>query len=247
VTSFRSEGLSLAYDDAGEGPPVILVHGFASNRAVNWKGTSWFAALAYAGYRLVAFDCRGHGESDKPRDVEAYRLSRHVQDVEALMDHLKIASAAFLGYSMGARIVLKLLLTRPARTTKAVLGGLGLPEREPKFVEAVARALEAPDRASVADPIAMRFRSFAERQGGDLAALAACFRGVHGPFDLSGAAGIQAPVLIVVGENDDHVSNPAALADAIPHARLVTVAGRDHMTVVGDQRFKNVVLDFLSG
>ena len=245
MTHFRSEGLSLAYEAVGEGPPVILVHGFASNRVVNWKGTSWLDALANAGYRVVALDCRGHGESDKPRAVEAYRLTRHVRDVEALMDHLGIAKASFVGYSMGARIVLKLLLTQPARATKAVLGGLGLPERDPAFVETVARAFEAADLSSVTDPLALRFRSFAERQGGDLLALAACFRGVHGPFDLSDAARIAVPVLIVAGEKDDHVTKPAVLAAAIPGARLVEVPGRDHMTVVGDPRFKDAALEFL--
>jgi pimeloyl-ACP methyl ester carboxylesterase len=245
VSFFRSDGLSLAYEVLGEGPPVILVHGFASNRNVNWERTSWYEALADAGYRVVALDCRGHGESDKPRDVVAYQIDRHVRDVTTLMDHLGLAKAALMGYSMGARIVLKLLLTQPARATKVVLGGLGLPERDPAFVETVARAFEAPDMSAVTDPIARRFRGFAERQGGDLKALAACFRGVHGRFDLSEASRITVPVHIVVGENDDHVTKPAALAAAIPGARLVTIAGRDHMTVVGDPRFKSVVLEFL--
>lgn len=245
MTHFQSDGLSLAYESVGDGPPIILVHGFASNRAVNWEGPNWFGALAAAGYRVVALDCRGHGESDKPHDVEAYRLSRHVQDVVALMDHLHITAAPLIGYSMGARIVLKLLLTRPARVTKAVLGGLGLPEREPKFVEAVAQAFEAPDLSTITDPIARRFRGFAERQGGDLLALAACFRGVHGPFDLLEAARIASPVLIVVGEKDDQITDPEALAAAIPGAHLVTVPERDHMTVVGDPRFKDAVLKFL--
>jgi pimeloyl-ACP methyl ester carboxylesterase len=246
VMHFRSQGLSLAYETLGEGPPVILVHGFASHRAVNWKGTGWLEALSKSGYRAVAYDARGHGESDKPRDMAAYRLERHAGDLAALMDHLRIAQAPLIGYSMGARIVLKLLLEEPERVTKAVLGGLGLPERDPAFVEAVARALEAPDPASVADPLAARFRSFAERHKGDLLALAACFRGVHEKLDLSHAASVAAPVLVVVGAKDDHVMRPEALAAAIPRARLVTIPDRDHMTVVGDPRFKDAVLAFLS-
>lgn len=245
MTHFNSGGLSIVYEVVGEGPPVVLVHGFASNRAVNWMGTGWFAALADAGYRVIALDCRGHGESDKPHAQAAYRLGRHVEDVLALMDHLGVAKASLMGYSMGARIVFEFLLAHPERVVKAVLGGVGLPHRDPKFTEAVAVALEAPDASAITDPVGLRYRKFAERQRGDLAALAACFRAIHEPLTRSGTPQVAVPVLVVAGEKDDQIIDPEGFAATIPGARLVTVPGRDHMTTVGDPRFKDAVLNFL--
>lgn len=245
MTQFNSAGLSLAYEALGAGPPIVLVHGFASNRVVNWKGTGWFEALADAGFRVIALDCRGHGESDKPHAQAAYRLSRHVEDVLALMDHLGIAKAALMGYSMGARIVFELLLAHPGRVAKAVLGGVGLPHRDPEFTEAVAAAFEAPDISAVTDPVGSRFRKFAERQRGDLKALAACFRAIHEPLSRDDVPKIAAPVLVVAGEKDDLITDPEGFAATIPGARLVTVPDRDHMTTVGDPRYKDAVLNFL--
>lgn len=246
VQHFRSEGLRIAYETTGAGPPVILVHGFASSHRINWLETGWMEAVAQAGFRAIALDCRGHGASDKPHTVEAYRVTRHVQDVCALMDHLDARRARFIGYSMGARIVLALLLSHPGRVEKAVAGGFGLPARDPEAVERIARAFEAEDASGVSDPVALRFRRFAERHGGDLKALAACFRGVvQDPFGLADLAAIACPVLVVAGGKDDQIVRPEALAAAIPGARLVTIPGRDHMTVVGDPRFKAAALDFL--
>lgn len=247
VQHFRSDGLLIAYETAGSGPPVILVHGFASSHRINWLETSWMEALAQAGFRAIALDCRGHGGSDKPRAAEAYRLAHHVHDLRALMDHLDLQRANLIGYSMGARIVLALLLEEPVRGEKVVVGGFGLPTRDPQFVERVARALEAPDASANADPVALRFRRFAERHGGDLVALAACFRGVvQEPFGLADLAAVTCPVLVVAGAKDDQIVRPEDLAAAIPGARLVTIPGRDHMTVVGDPRFKSAALDFFA-
>ncbi|MGH6828391.1 MAG: alpha/beta fold hydrolase, partial [Rhizomicrobium sp.] len=70
--AITSDGLRIAYDRAGAGPAVMLVHGFGSSRAQNWQSTGWYASLAQAGLSLVAMDCRGHGESDKPHDPLLY-------------------------------------------------------------------------------------------------------------------------------------------------------------------------------
>ena len=67
---------------------MVLVHGFATNRAENWRRLGWLAALEREGYRTVALDQRGHGESDKPHDPAAYARGEMVGDIVALIDHL---------------------------------------------------------------------------------------------------------------------------------------------------------------
>ena len=69
---FDSDGVTIHYEVFGEGPPIVLVHGFASNLQDNWVLTGWVKRLLDQGRRVVALDCRGHGESAKPHDPEAY-------------------------------------------------------------------------------------------------------------------------------------------------------------------------------
>ena len=63
-----ADGTAIAYETLGEGAPVVLVHGFGASRAITWASTNWYQTLSRAGRRLVAIDCRGHGQSGRPRD-----------------------------------------------------------------------------------------------------------------------------------------------------------------------------------
>lgn len=246
MASFLSDGVSIAYDDLGDGRPVVLVHGFASQRRRNWEEPRWYEALRGAGWRVVALDCRGHGESDKPHDASAYAIEHVAGDVLRLLDHLSIERAALMGYSMGARISAALLSRHGDRFTAAVLGGVGkgmIGER--RGAETIARALEADDAASVTDAGALAFRAFAEAGRNDLRALAACMRGLRSTVDAADLARIATPVLVVVGDRDTLVGDPQPLVDAIPGARLVIVPGRDHLSTVGDKRYKQAALEFL--
>ena len=84
------EGFDLAYIDEGEGDPIVLIHGFSSTYTINWVATGWVKTLRDAGYRVIAFDNRGHGQSTKSHDREDYLLEKMAADVAALMDHLNI-------------------------------------------------------------------------------------------------------------------------------------------------------------
>ncbi|MFD0936874.1 alpha/beta fold hydrolase, partial [Methylobacterium trifolii] len=130
MQSFDSDGVRIAYVDVpavgGTGDPVLLIHGFASNHAVNWVNTQWVRALTQAGYRTIALDNRGHGESEKLYDPEAYSSEAMAGDALALLDHLGIGRADVMGYSMGARITAFLALDHPGRVRSALIGGLGL-------------------------------------------------------------------------------------------------------------------------
>jgi len=67
-----SDGTDIAYDCMGDGPPVVLIHGFGANRLITWANTNWYQTLMRAGHKVIAIDCRGHGESEKPHDPEDY-------------------------------------------------------------------------------------------------------------------------------------------------------------------------------
>ncbi|MFP3943517.1 MAG: alpha/beta fold hydrolase, partial [Alphaproteobacteria bacterium] len=165
---FDSNGVRIAYDDAGEGRAVILLHGFASSRVINWRSVKWYDTLTSHGYRAIALDQRGHGESEKLYDPQAYHPAEMGGDVIRLMDYLRIERAEIIGYSMGARVGLSILKRHPDRLRHAVLAGVG--ENilgGDSNAENIARALELDNPDAVADPVARDFRAFADRTKSD--------------------------------------------------------------------------------
>jgi pimeloyl-ACP methyl ester carboxylesterase len=155
--------------------------------------------------------------------------------------------AEVMGYSMGGFITLNLLMEHPQRFGRAVIGGVGENYFAPVTVnvDLVVEALLAPSAEAVSDPVAKGFRVFAQSQNNDLEALAACFRRPRHPFTAESLSGITHETLIVAGEKDAMIGSPEILANAIPHAKLVTIKDRDHMLTVGDKAFKDAVTDFL--
>ena len=244
--TFRSGDAEIAYLDAGVGEPLVLVHGFASNKETNWVAPGWITTLTRAGRRAIAFDNRGHGASTKLYDPARYHSAIMADDVRALMDHLDLPRADVMGYSMGARITTFLALAHPDRVRSAIFGGLGIKLVEGVGLpESIADALEAPSLAAVTDPPGRMFRAFAEQTGSDLAALAACIRGSRQTLSRQEAARIRAPVLVAVGTKDEVAGSAQALAALVPGARAFDIPGRDHMLSVGDKAFKAGVLEFL--
>jgi pimeloyl-ACP methyl ester carboxylesterase len=241
-------GVTIAFEEVGRGVPIVLVHGFASNRVTNWKRPGWYETLTRAGRRVIALDCRGHGESEKPHDEKAYDERVMARDVIHLLDHLGIKMAEVMGYSMGGFITLDLLMEHPQRFGRAVIGGVGENYFAPVTVnvDSVVEALLAPSAEAIADPVSRQFRTFAESQGNDLQALAACFRRKRKPYGLDQLAQITHQVLVVAGDKDAMIGSPQALANAIPNAKLVLVKDRDHMLTVGDKVYKDAVTDFLT-
>jgi len=242
---FRHGKVEIGFLDEGQGEPVVLVHGFASNKEVNWVYPAWVSTLVRAGRRAIALDARGHGQSSKLYDPADYHTDRMVEDVVALLDYLGLSRADLLGYSMGARICAFLAAHHPARARSLILGGLGLHLVEGAGLpEDIAIALEAPLK-EVTDPVGRQFRVFAEQTKSDLMALAACIRGSRQTLPREAAQSIRAPTLIAVGTKDSVAGSAQALAAIIPAAQAVDIPGRDHMLAVGDKVFKAAVLDFL--
>ena len=248
---FQSGSVRLAFIDSppesGELGAVVLVHGFASNHAVNWINTQWVKVLNRAGYRVIALDNRGHGQSEKLYDPDAYHAQIMAQDVVHLLDYLGLPKADIMGYSMGARITAHVALYHPNRVRSALLGGLGI-----HLVEGVglplgiADAMEAPSADGLTDPMQRMFRVFAEQTGSDLKALAACIRGSRQVLSAQEAGQIRVPVLISVGTNDPVAGDPHPLGALIPGAQVFDIEGRDHNLAVGDRSHKEAVLAFLS-
>ena len=182
---FSDHGVRLAFIDerptsGDRGEPILLIHGFASTHAVNWVFPQWVKTLTGAGRRVIAFDNRGHGRSEKFYDPAAYATQIMAEDARALLDHLHIEVADVMGYSMGARIAAFLAKAHKSRLRSMILGGLGyhLVDRG-SLPPSIAEAMEAPALADVTDPMQRMFRSFAEATKSDLKALAACARGAR--------------------------------------------------------------------
>ncbi|MGO9173097.1 MAG: alpha/beta fold hydrolase [Rhodomicrobium sp.] len=243
---FRADGVQIAYTVEGEGDPVLLIHGFASNARTNWRDTGWMAFLASHGFRAIALDNRGHGESEKFYSPEAYSGPLMAEDARALLDHLGIQRTHVIGYSMGARIAAFLALAHPDRVRSVVFAGLGanmiLGVGDPRPIEA---ALLATDVPAIADVNARAFRLFADQTKSDRRALAACIMAARDRIPAGELGALTMPVLVATG-TEDAIAGPAQpLADVIPGAQALDIPGRDHMKAVGDRVFKSGVLDFL--
>jgi pimeloyl-ACP methyl ester carboxylesterase len=246
VHSFESDGVRLAFIDEGAGDTVLLIHGFASSVRANWIEPGWVSLLTKAGFRVIAFDNRGHGQSDKPYDRALYSAPLMAEDARRLMDHVGVERADVMGYSMGARIAAFLALKYPQRVRSAIFGGLGGNMVRPMAgTGPIAHALEAASIDEVKNPTARTFRAFAEKTGSDLEALAACIRGSREPITREMVASLACPVLVATGTEDVIGGSAEELAALIPGAEALPIPRRDHMLAVGDKVYKEGVLAFL--
>jgi pimeloyl-ACP methyl ester carboxylesterase len=240
------DGIRIAYAAEGEGPPVLLIHGFASSREQNWGSTGWIDRLARDGFRVVSFDCRGHGASDKPHDPAAYG-PHMVDDIAAVMEAAALKNAFVMGYSMGAMLAVRFLMLHPERVRKAVTAGIGQNYfgEHPSWREMIADAMLTDDPSAITDAEARRFRIFGGQKGKDRLALAACMRSPRNMYRPEELKASKRPVLVVAGENDTLAGSPFELAKAFADGRALVLPNKDHMTAVGDPGYKRAVLDFV--
>ena len=245
MPSFGSDGIRIHYTDDGAGPPVVLVHGLTSSAERNWRRPGVIDALVAAGRRVIAIDCRGHGESDKPHDPAAYAGTRMGDDVVALMDHLGIETADLAGYSMGGMIAASLLARRPERFRRVIIAGVGdwlLRAGDGQLRGVQAPRHGGPVRRAVGGWL---MRRIARSMGNDPDALAAIAKAPRQPLGVTKLARVSIPVLLLVGRSDRSAGTPAHLAAAIPGARIEKVPG-SHITAVIDPAFRRAMVEFLT-
>jgi pimeloyl-ACP methyl ester carboxylesterase len=239
------DGTGIAYLDTGDGPIVLLLHGFAADHHANWVAPGVVDALVAAGHRVLAPDARGHGASDKPYDPEAYAGDAMVRDARALLDHVGVDSCAVAGYSMGALTSSQLVPVEP-RARALVLGGIGARTSDGRmrgWRDEIAAGLLAEDPRSITLPAARAFRRFAERTGADLRALAAIQQSRRGRG--VSVEEIAVPTLVIVGDGDTLAGNPQDLANKIPGAIAKVIKG-NHLTAVFDPAFRESIVDFFA-
>jgi pimeloyl-ACP methyl ester carboxylesterase len=242
------DGVEIAYDVLGDGDPVVMHHGFASDSVTNWVRAGVVEPVLASGRQVVLLDARGHGESDKPHDPAAYAGGAMVRDVAGLLDFLELEWVHLVGSSMGSFVAMRLAPTEP-RVRSLVLGGAGMGQirtRRPEAALRIAEALEADEPATITDATARAFRNFADATGADRLALAAVQRSGN-PFpSLEDLGRIAVPTLVVNGDRDTLVCQPQALAEAITGARAKLVPG-DHLSAVVKPEFRQAIVDFLGG
>jgi pimeloyl-ACP methyl ester carboxylesterase len=241
---FDAAGVRIRYIDSGAGAPVVLVHGFTGTIERSWINTGILPDLA-RDHRVIAFDLRGHGHSGKPHDPAAY--DELAADVLRLMDHLGIARAHAVGYSLGGIIVIKLLTTHPQRFASAVLGGAAYRRSQSaeadQAADAAAREIEAgiyralvvstwPTDEPQPDKAAILARSREIAQGTDLRADAALMRARRALVVTDAEiARVHVPALAVVGEADPALPRVKAMQKRWPGLEVEVIPGATHPTV----------------
>ncbi|MFT4346918.1 alpha/beta fold hydrolase [Bartonella ancashensis] len=244
---FEHSGFKFAYREEGEGEPVLLIHGFGSSAWINWCATGWFRTLTEAGYRVIAIDNRGHGDSEKSYDPLFYTPQAMASDSVKLLQHLKISKAHVMGYSMGARISAFMSLLYPEYVHSVVFGGLGIGMvTGAGNWEPVAEALLAKDVSTITNPRGLMFRKFADQTKSDKRALAACVVKSKQELAEEDVRKIKQPALVAVGSLDDIGGEAEPLAALLPNGKALQIPNRDHMLAVGDKIYKKGVVDFFS-
>ena len=238
LVAFRVHGASEVDDTR---PPVLLVHGFASNARVTWEGTGWIRALQDAHRSVIDLDLRGHGDSDKPVDADAYAPERLGRDLVAVLDSAEAEVVDVVGYSMGNRVVSALAELAPERVRRVVIGGAGPDELFASWDLDDARAVLLRDD-SARNPVIEQVLRPAIAAGADREALLACIEGVSGsPLVIPG----DIPALFVAGE-DDPVPRGARELALDWGADYVSIPGRDHVSTLTSRAFKDAAIAFLS-
>ena len=256
--TFDSNGVKIQYTVQGEGEPVLLIHGFAVNKELQWGLPGIIKELAKT-HRVIAYDNRGHGKSGKPTDPNKYGLEM-VEDAVRLLDHLKIKKAHVVGYSMGAIITGKLVATHPERLLSATLGGAGV-YREgtepPPFIKELVESLESgkgigplivaltpPGRPKPPPAGIEQINRLLVAENGKV--LAAVIRGWEElAVSNEQLKANKVPALALIGENDPIKKNVDDIKDRMANLQVVVIADTDHLTAFTSPKFLKTLKKFL--
>ena len=227
----NNNNVRIHYQVEGAGPPLVLQHGFTSNLQT-WYAYGYVDALQHD-YQLIMIDARGHGQSDKPYDPEAYALARRVEDVLAVLDALDIDTAHYLGYSMGGRIGFGLARYSPERFASLIIGGMSpyaptgdtAQERIALLQQGMAAYVAHVEQHS--GPMAPDRK--ARLLANDPQALIASMQAPRGIVRVEQLLSTMImPCLLYVGEADSFYPGAQECARSLPNARFVSFPGLDH-------------------
>lgn len=253
---FDSNGVKIHYVVSGHGEPVILVHGYGSAHNLDWWRTTQLLSKEYL---VIALDCRGHGKSDKPHDVDSYG-DEMALDVVRLMDHLGLEKVDVAGYSMGGFITGKLLALHPERIKSAVIGGAGWIDVHGKWGEMldnVAVSLETgegaaplleslqPTSGPKMPPAQVQAMSRMMLLANDPKALAQVARGLKNlSIPLEEFRKVNVPVLAIVGGRDPLKEGADAVSGVIPGIQMIILEEHDHMSTPFSKEFAEAIKAF---
>ena len=260
-------GLTVAVSDVGSGPPVVLLHGLACGKRMWFHQTRTLRDR----FRVIAYDQRGHGQTDAPSTATDYSAAHLARDLVGVLDALKIERAAIVGFSLGGGPALALAASKPERVSRLVLADVGAGADDPVKIETLARQwVTLIDQDRIDELVCEMLRSelfkfYARRDTRRRDHMAALFRAtppVGLRFTLSEVLAkrkslfrvtgplksLQVPTLVLVGEQD-YVCNKAArlLAHTIPGATLKVIKGSGHMSPLEQPAaFSAALMEFLS-
>ena len=224
----NSNGVRIRYQTWGQGPPVILIHGFGESLE-SWQRNGVARSLS-PHFQVIAIDMRGHGRSDKPHDPKSYGTELS-GDVGRVLRHLGIRKAHIVGYSMGALVALDFAVLHQQHTLSVVLGGAGL--NPPETLDDFRQQAEAFEQGKVPG-----------REGDDPKALAALLRGLR-VLSEEDVRRINVPMAVLIGANDQFMPNVHRLSRVRPATQVTVIPDADHATAPSHQKFSEALLAFL--
>jgi len=255
---FDSNGVQIHYYDRGSGEPVVLMHGFSGSAAI-WDTLGFTDALIEAGYRVIAFDARGHGKSGKPHDPAQYGMEMS-DDIGRLLDHMDINKAHIVGYSMGAVFAHSFRATHPDRLLTAVLGGGG-PTSEESIqrlksvvdIDAIARGALGPDLfvapPGEQPPSQEQIDAMNKiRSNNDSQALAALLRTDWSWMvdTVEELRSNEVPTLAIIGEKDQNKKDLDAVSDDMANLEVFVIPGANHLYGLLGPALREETMKFLA-
>jgi pimeloyl-ACP methyl ester carboxylesterase len=239
------DGVQLAYREVGAGRLLVLLHGVTGDASL-WLRSGHAERIAAQGYRVVMPDFRGHGRSGKPHDAAAYPPDVLADDGLALVEHLRLDDYDLGGYSLGARIVVRMLV-RGATPGRAVVAGQGLREVLGVGGGAGAFLRRVFAAAGTFEPGSAEARSeqWLRSNGEDPVALVHVLDSIA-TTPVEAVRRIRVPTLVVVGADDERAPSARELVAELPNGTLATVPG-DHATAAAAPELTATMLDFLDG
>jgi pimeloyl-ACP methyl ester carboxylesterase len=241
------DGLGLAYRELGSGRPIVLLHGFTGT-GWQWVRHGPASAIAGLGYRVILPDLRGHGDSARPHDPASYPPDVLADDGLALIDWLGLDDYDLGGYSLGARVVLRMLV-RGAQPARAIVAGQGLDaiDQSTSRTGRYHRLLTAIIDGERFEPGSRGEQTarWIEQSGADPRALRSVLD-THVATPAAALGQVKAPTLVAVGDQDDAHASADALAAALPSAHFTRVPG-NHYSALGSPALAAAIIAFLNG